>query len=463
MIFDFDLPLDERMDAALRHKDLGDVVNRLRFMYVVSSAADIGEFLLAIARVSSIDAVHRFECAKGVVEHTNKFVDMAAEGYAIVDMLCRECHPLFFRQQAVWYLMRSYRHKFAARKYLLGIVDDSALDMKQRYGAVLGIENTELSEKNRRYFIVEGLIRVVFHTEAMMYRLMAAQYILRLLKETISPKYTRYVDRVHLFLVDAALTSPDYNTRADAADVLLNSGDSYLVEIGQAVIDELGGGAEYFENAQNVHIKSIEQSCERNLEALVSKCHVVRDLDIAFSEFLDSLSEDKHKAVQPALERVVSDRAVYTRFKLTLASIFCRVWAYVSKNSQREDMATRLYEELVDSAGICSSGFMARMVNSLSGFDGFGVGIDFADQIAAYFAKALNEAIVAEECEDVLMQMTDNGKAGLGSLSGPAVRDFVLSHLSKLRETLHKEFCAYIPDTDFDLYFKRAYIRYYEC
>lgn len=456
MIFDFDTPLEERLACAVQSDDLGDVVSRLAFMYVVSSCRDIGEFLLALATHVDVDHQLRFEAAKAVVEHRNEFVNFSNEGYAAVDILCRETRPLLFHQSVIVYLMGSHRYKFCARKYLLELLDDTHVETKHRYGCVVGLERADLSKKNRQYFMAEGFVHIIFQSSMdYMYKIMAAQRVLAMFlgREDLSPKTLKYLETTQLFLADTCMSHPEYNLRADAADVLLNCGDPHLADVGRAVIEQLGGGTTYFSNEQNVHIRSIEQSCEDNLARLITCVGIVKPLDVALHEFDKTVQNSKCKE---AFDRIVADRAVYTRFKLTLGSIFALVWTYISKQNNGE-MVNRLAEDLADAVGLCSSGFMARMVNALSGFDGFLVGISFEDQVAAYFTTTVNTMLQSfPDCEDVLDDMAAGG--------GPALNVFLRSNLSKIRETLSAEFVGSgsISDTDFDLYFKRAYAKYYD-
>lgn len=456
MIFDFDTPLEDRLACAVQSHDIGDIISRLAFMYVVSSCRDIGEFLLALATHADVDHQLRFEAAKAIVEHRNEFVNFSNEGYATVDMLCREPRPLLFRQSVIVYLMGSHRYKFRARKYLVELVDDTCIEPKHRYGCVVGLERADLSEKNRQYFMAEGFVHIIFRSSMeYMYKIMAAQRVLAmfLTRTDLGPKTLKYLENTQLFLADTCMSHPEYNLRADAADVLLNSGDPHLAAVGRAVIEQLGGGTTYFSNEQNVHIRSIEQSCEDNLARLITCVGIVKPLETALDEFDKTVQNSKCKE---AFDRIVADRAVYTRFKLTLGSIFALVWTYISKQTN-DEMVTRLAEDLADAVGLCSSGFMARMVNALSGFDGFLVGISFEDQVAGYFTTTVNAMLqLLPECDDVLDDMAAGG--------GPALNIFLRNNLSTIRETLFDEFVGpgSITDTDFDLYFKRAYAKYYD-
>ena len=453
MILDFSVPFDDRANAFVEMEDVGDIVSSLMFTYTVSASSDAGSFLLWIARNDRVAPSVRFECAKSLVENAGRFSDMSADAFDAIDTLCMLPESFLFYQSTTMYLMMSKKHRYSARRHLMSLICRSDTEMRIRYAAVLGISSVGLSEKMVRYFTVTGLKCVIFNTDNIMYRLMAAQHALDVTSGVSGKMYTSFADDVAMFVVDTSLTHADYNTRADAADILLSSGDPSLVQIGQDVIDELSGSnGTYFTNDQNVHIKSIEESCVRNLEQLMTHTFVVKDLESSLREFRKSFTNTD--SIELAIERIEGDRAVYTSLRLTLSSIFCRVWAYIRRNNSRDAMCTRLYEELEDSVGVCSSGFMARIVNALSGFDGFNVGISFEDQIAAYLSSSITRLIQdSSEISEILDDMTEG--------DGAALREFVVENLSKVREEMHAEFRDYISDTDFDVYFKKAFTRYF--
>ncbi len=453
MILDFEVSLDERMAALRKSDDLGGVINQLTFMYITSSCRNIGEYLLAISLNAEFDVPLRLSCAQTLVENTNRFINFSEKGFNAVKVLCEtEDTNLLYRKGPMMYLMRSAKHKFAAKKYLINILRDEKYAVLGRYTVLLEIENVEISAASKKYFATEGFMFIISKWTNMMYRLMAAQFLLKLNKEP-QGKYETYVASTYLFLTNTCFTHAVYNVRADAADILLTSDHPEFVRVGQETIEVLAGrAANYFDNQQNVHIKSIEKSCEANLEILSRSVCVVQDIEVCMSEFRDLFKDDD---LSPALERIVCDRSLYTKHNLNLSGIFRRVWSYIRLHEMKTEMAKRLYEELIESVGVCSSGFMARMVNSLSGFDDFGVGIDYADQIAAYFRGRMNAIICAlPDNDEVLAEMTEG--------TGPAVRVILREHLSNLRTDLEKEFADYLDPTDFDLYFKRAYVAYYD-
>lgn len=456
MLLDFEVLLEDRLVALSKHDDISDIISKLNYMYITSSCEYIAQYLLGISYCKDIDISLRFMCCKIIIEHTNKFINYSQQGYESVNNLCSYKYNIFIiRENILWYLMGSYKHKFKARKYLIEIINDETIHIKNRYNAILGVENTQLSQKNKNYFIIEGLFHVVFNCINLMYQLMASQYLLKLLHSTESKKYKIYLEKVQLFVVDICLNHEEYNSRADAADILINCNDKYLKQIGEHEITILGSGTDYFTNNQNVHIKSIEKSCEKNLEILMIKVYITQDILISLNEFKELIGEEKYNQLDLAIERIISDRSVYTKYKLTLVSIFCKVYSYIKTSSSKYHLSIRLYEELLDSIGVCSSGFMARIVNCLSGFDDFSVGINFEDQVSAYFTNIVNTKIKLIDNNDLILQeMIDGG--------GPTLRKFLLKNLSDIRESMFQDFKDYISDVDFDIYFKKAYIKYYD-
>ena len=74
----------------------------------------------------------------------------------------------------------------------------------------------------------------------------------------------------------------------------------------------------------------------------------------------------------------------------TLSKILIKLWSYINGNDNRDEMIKRLIEELEDMSGTCSSGFVSRLVNCLSGFGDFSIEISIDQQLVANFIGRLN-------------------------------------------------------------------------
>jgi hypothetical protein len=92
--------------------------------------------------------------------------------------------------------------------------------------------------------------------------------------------------------------------------------------------------------------------------------------------------------IKLSLNRIEMDRILYTN--LTLSKILIKLWSYIQKNDYRDELMERLLEELEEMSGTCSSGFVSRLVNTLSGFSELSIHISFEDQLVSNFIGRLN-------------------------------------------------------------------------
>jgi hypothetical protein len=82
------------------------------------------------------------------------------------------------------------------------------------------------------------------------------------------------------------------------------------------------------------------------------------------------------------------DRTLY--LNNTLSRILLKVWSYIHQSEFENEMIKRLLEELEDMSGTCSSGFLCRLLNTISGFGELTIFISFEDQLISNFVGRLN-------------------------------------------------------------------------
>jgi hypothetical protein len=179
------------------------------------------------------------------------------------------------------------------------------------------------------------------------------------------------------------------------------------------------------------------------------------------------------------------DRILY--FNNNLSNILVKLWSYISKNENVEEMTKRLIEELEDMSGTCSSGFLSRLINTISGFGEMNITISYEDQIISNFCGRLNayaqKITKADSCfynekyndililykfkddcdkKDIIEEFSENviNEMTIPSSDYTKRQSFLLffrTHMSQLREELYKEFVPeFINNSDFDLYFRKA-------
>jgi hypothetical protein len=177
-------------------------------------------------------------------------------------------------------------------------------------------------------------------------------------------------------------------------------------------------------------------------------------------------------------------------------------------------MVTRLIEELEDMSGTCSSGFLSRLINTISGFGDFTLRISFTDQIISNFVGRLNyyarkitdedspfrtdllydvielyvykkeihlkypDAVSMKKLIDEYLSVNRYEKINniLEDFEEEVINEMMLEttkfndrrhflmffrqYMLRIREELYEEFKEYVSDTDFDLTIRKAISSY---
>ena len=258
----------------------------------------------------------------------------------------------------------------------------------------------------------------------------------------------------------------DYNTRADAMDILLQYGDDNYKKVARLVLDDLAGtGTTIYHNAQNVHNKSIEDSVNKMLCELCNRVDSKSTFETCLDEFTDYLKLSTkyrdNKAVDMALQRISVDKAIYGNVNLSLMGIFTKIWTYIKSHKHRDELIIRLCEELEESNELCSTGYISRMLNCLSGITDLSLTISYEDQIISNMGAILNSRIMDiddEKYRDSILEEMMLPSYMYSKRSN--FLKFFRDNISKIRDYLYQEFVGLIDDVDFDLYTTRAIMKY---
>jgi hypothetical protein len=461
-IVDLSLPLETRIQALnLYHEKEGEntieTINKLNMMYELSGTKILRGFLFSICENSTLTPLLQSLCAKALYTYNDK----DELGYKAVSIV----YPKFekdigtpYKIEFVKILMRNEAYANQARDYFCEIINDHSIDCDYRYKAILSLE----SDKAFLPFIHEACLHFLKNEKNLtQYRILAAQNLLR----NSTPCLDLVEDTLLQFAED---TSVLYNTRADATDVLLQLGSEKTKKKAQEIILHLGTGTHkgvrtLYDNAQNIHTKEVENSVKEALEFLQT-CDVEDSkltIDLVESQIMHTmiiwqLPQDRIDKVKISLNRIIMDRALYS-YNCTLALILLRVWNYITGHEDQEELKKRLFEELVEMAGTCSSGFAGRLINTISGFGDFSMRISWRDQITANLAGRINKRI--QEMDNLTMQEKVLNEMTLETTRYEDRKHF-LKFLRKqvlgIREELYAEFKSHITDVDFDLYFRAA-------
>ena len=506
---DLFLPVEKRLFYLSKYYELendavGELISSIIGMYFFSKTKNLSEYMKRICTLSSLPINYRIECAKNLDN---------GEGFSYLnDMFSLEKNklkelPTPVRISTVLFLMDSDDFKEQTLEYFCDIIGDTSIDelyrfrtiqsLENKFGGNLPLRDSKKMEKEKKdgkkeidrqkfiYFSKEASTRYMKNQRnSFTYRVLACQYLLE--KCEPEPEFSSFIEQ---FLLEVA-ENPNINDdiRADACDIILQYGSDESRNSARALIFVLGGGDiarnNIFKNAQNVHIRSIEESVEKIIEKLSSyypqngksydftkaRDEIVTYYSNKYNKEKEEDEEDEEdkkekEEIEGALTRILIDRAVYGKSHMTLSTILAKVWTYIQDSEFREELEKRLLEELVESNNKCSTGYVSRLVNTLSGFDeSMSITISFEDQIIANLEGRLNaniKIIKDEEYMDLVLH----------EMTIPVIffnlrlhfLKFFREHISHIRQEMYEEFRKFMTDTDYDFYFRKAIIHYEGC
>ena len=435
-ILDFTIENDIRLElfeyfcSINTENDNMELLSRIIGIYHFSGLKLLETFLLLLCKNNNISLILRFESSKSLllfneplenikkndteeeiqiknennIEIKKRNLELLNRGYKSLNNIFKDLDlkknnistPYIIDTLCI--LIKSENYDNECDIYFRKIINNEKLDCDYRYKIILSLEKKDI--KNYKFFITNSCLDFLkFKNNMTMYRILSGQYLLQYCEINEDIK-TEIQEIILSFACDNEL---DYNLRADAADTLMGLGtDEYKAE-GREIIMLLGriGGdvKTIFQNAQNVHTTEIEKSVYEILEYLLLyptyKINNIQiDLDYIEKE-IEKIFETEERSdkdeINISLNRIKIDRTLYSKFNNTLSNVLIKVWSYIMGHKNKEDLITRLLEELKDMSGTCSTGFLSRLVNVLSGFDDkFNIRISFEDQIISNFNGRLN-------------------------------------------------------------------------
>lgn len=395
---------------------------------------------------------------------------------------------------------------------LYKLLNDTSLQVVFRYKLITSL-NEHLTVKDVVDIVQSSLLSFIHNIDNdIRYRILCCQYVLQELctinvlknvdepkdkdelKTTNTPTLRNECEQfLYTTCTDTTLTQ---RIRADAADVIIYYGDEELVQKAANVIAELGGSTNIYQNTENVHSDEILKSakeciefintlgliepdfkvCKTNVLELAkrhyrpittetqqktsifyknkikSECIVNHQVEV----YSDELSGEELK-IQATLLRISIDKTLFKEINCLLQNIFCKIYAIIEHDFRnKNELQKRLLEELVEMSDTCTTGYIVRLVNVVSGYCDVSIRISWEDQIVANLAGRLNSRIRASENSDVLLEQMINENI-------QDKRDFLnffIANISSIKEEMYQEFCLFVSDEEWDIYFKRAMMNY---
>jgi hypothetical protein len=539
-ILDLSIPNDKRIELIKRYykenkENTIEIISRISGMYHFSGTKILEKYLNDIALENDLSNFLKVEAIKGLLSFEEYEEDIYDEDNEEMKEIKKESNDSIkirnekrqniafkllnnvcsliindnelatpYKVEVISMLMKINEYKEESSIYFKQIINKDDIDCDYRYKLILSLERKNI--ENNKYHLSQSLLTFIENEKNLtMYRILSGQYLLQ--SFDLENKVKENIYKIILNFSESE--EMEYNLRADASDLLLSLGSEEMKIKGREMIMKLGGkGKTISDNKQNVHVKEIEKSVLRILEIL---CYVptlkINENQIDFEYVEEKIKElinkenDENK-INISLNRIRMDRTLYSSLSMTLSVFMVKLWSYIQTHENKNEIEKRLLEELEDMAGTCTSGYITRFVNTLSGFGELSISISFEDQIISNFNGRLNayardilndESIFrTKKLDDVLNIYTKNGDMKLSMneikkskydinvaveyfydlvldemrLSSSDYKNrsafllFFRTYMSKIREEMFVEFTEYISEFEFDLYFRKALSHY---
>ena len=458
IILDLSVSLSTRIKALNSYSDsfdIIDMINRIGTLYMFSEAKSIEKYLYEIVINSTLEPYIKLIASRNLKSYSDK----AYECYDYLAVL--KDFPLISRLDCMCVLLENDNFRIKGLKYLDDFFNDRDIDCYYRYKHIIGIQRILGDD------IKNLLLNFINRENPITYKILGCQYILTTYPTDLDNTQI-CENRLLSFLDDYTL---DYNVRADGCDVLLRYGSEENKKKATMVLENLAldGKLEVrtvYDNAQNVHTKAIEESVDEILKELVHRVETKMTNEKLYEEILEYLEKTNNSNIDKddvnySLKRIEVDNAKYGRTQLRLISVLNKVWCYIKTHEYSDELKNRLLEELNDTVGLCSSGYVSRIVNTLSGLTDLSIRISYEDQIVANMGAKLNNKIM--EIEDELVRDQIINEMTIPSqnyFERTSFLEFFRANISTIRTELYEEFKGLMEDIDFDLYTKKAIMKY---
>jgi hypothetical protein len=229
-------------------------------------------------------------------------------------------------------------------------------------------------------------------------------FINQMMNDSILLKHYRYTLEGEQYLnhfIEWINKTGDDVQRSNLLDVLLSDhGNDKRVS---KIFSEMKGGESLFENKQNVHSDEIaipvKSACVELLKWNAENPNFISISEEDFSEvdrgkwvesFLAGSNIDK-TLIAGILQRTMIDRQPYELVDDETATIFDVLYAvcnYISRHKDKDSLLQILGEEFAAAIELCGSGYIARFISVLQGFDTrFQIKVNF---FACLYAKINN-------------------------------------------------------------------------
>lgn len=479
------------------------------------------ELVLKIVKESILPIELKYETAKLIYSenlNSDSKINENNIAYSLFLLILKsnDIHKIhsLIRVQMLEYLLETELFKNETIDIFHDFILDISFSETFRYKTLLNfIDN----ENIKRDYIIDIFTFIfsekVFRTR---YTILSAQVILGF--DFFDKEYKTQVEHIILeFCKDNQL---DFNLRADAADLLLTFNTSEHIR--QAALDTIillgreQGGINrgiysVYNDRQNVHNQSIDNSVKdilcflasiqsetkngnyvtyddtcREIIEIYCNLHNI-EINKKYLQF-DDLNEHELKTetnndydddyvcnetplknlelIRASFLRFSLDRGLYTNFQ-SIQTLFIKIWSIIKTHKHKESLISRLFEELIDMSGSCTSGHISRIVNVLSGFEINGklinLAIDYKDEMTSNMIAKLNKKICDLEDEDYKYNISEEMLWTSNYECRTHFNKFFREHVMEIRNELYNEYVdtLHLLDNEiFEINFRQALMKF---
>lgn len=395
-IFDFSLPLQERLNYIITNiSNITDIISRLKTMALISPIEQFEDYLIYIIECYEIDIYSRLDCLDTLIE-INQFVYYELLYILFID---NEMNSLPRPRYYSYCLKLKYSdvplyEEFSVELLKLFFTDPNVA-ITYRYKLLTNLsfeeknnENNE-NEKDIEYETFDTikediLFYFVFNETDELYKLLACQ-------QCINNPMTYDI------IKEIVKTTNKPQIKAEGCDLLLGSNSQKDKDIALEILMGLGKSKSIYENTQNVHFESISESAMKSIEKIIQLNLKEKSYEYIKQNLLEYITDEKILTMlESVFYRIEIDRTLYKPIHQNLQHILCKIYSYIETfdNVLQTELKNRLIEEMIDMCGTCSSGFLTRMVNCLSGYTDIGIFMSFEEQIKASLNHKINSTIM---------------------------------------------------------------------
>lgn len=226
------------------------------------------------------------------------------------------------------------------------------------------------------------------------------------------------------------------------------------------VVEKVKEDQHIYDSSQNVHKSKINDVVMAKLALLEKDIVADKSYFAVMGQFIEEITkanlineddEDIVRALVRSITRISTDASRFDSIKLSLSQIFQRVFFRILKSVNKEELLQRMIEELVDTAEFCSTGYVSRLVNILSGFGDDDLAVLFkADQIRKDIKPSLlmivKDSIESLKDEDLKWKLHERLMGDSNFDDTTTVQQFVNENLSEWQRRIQAQYASNVFD-----------------